>query len=71
MKLHWINKMIKDKKENDKLLYCYKIKNNLSKCLKENKGEIKNCNQLNLDFEDCLKFIDKKLKEQLDSKNTN
>lgn len=60
MRLHWIEKVIKDKKENDKLLYCYQIKKNLTLCLKENSGDVENCDQLNKDFNNCLNYVDKK-----------
>lgn len=61
-----MNKILKDKKDYDKVLYCYKIKQNLSICMNQNKGDLENCKQLNIDYENCLKFIDKKLKKSID-----
>ena len=69
MKFHWINKILKDKKENDRLLYCYQIKKNLTLCLKENNGNVENCNKLNKDFNNCLNYVDKKLLKNLEEEN--
>ena len=61
MRFHWMNKILKDKKDDDKVQYCYKIKQNLSICMNQNKCDIENCKQLNIDYENCLNYADKKL----------
>jgi hypothetical protein len=66
-----MNKFLKDKKENDQVLYCYNIKQNLSICMNQNKGDLENCKQLNIDYESCLKFINKKLKKSIDELKEN
>lgn len=54
----FLKKMITDKKKKD-ILYCYKLREKLSKCLKENEGNVLYCNDLKIEYEYCLSYIGK------------
>lgn len=50
--------MISDKKKKD-ILYCYKLREELSDCLKKNEENVLYCNDLKMDYEYCLSYIGK------------
>ena len=54
----FLKKMITDKKKKD-ILYCYKLREELSDCLKKNEGNVLYCNDLKMEYEYCLSYIGK------------
>ena len=68
MRLHWMKKVVDDI-ENKKILHCYEIKKKMSECIEENEGDIKNCNDLRKQFEDCLHIFEKRI--NIPKQNTN
>lgn len=63
MRLHWVKNVV-DSMDKQTVLKCYELKKKMSECIKENEGDIKNCNNLRKEFEDCLHIIEKRVNTQ-------
>lgn len=56
----FIKNLIKDKENDKAILHCYKIKKKMSECIKS-KGNIEDCGNLSLEFNSCIKILDKRI----------